>query len=783
MKIKDTHVSIFLVLILLIIFHWWFLPWVIVWWDFRVRSLDFFTDFLDFSLWSDSLLWWISLDYNGYLNKFPIYLLGWIFANMGMSYEIIQRLVFLFPILYLWFLSVFLTSRYLFWEKTLSIVLSVVYLTFPFFLENIYRSHIWFSLVYAIFPFLLLFSLKYIDSNKQRYIWVTSFFLSALFAIEPRIGLLMSFVILILVIILRYDNLAMRGSMFYIVSIGKILFWFVLLSSYWIIPLFWSIFLTKAEVISSSIMNTSFINYSASTYGNIINSLTLMPQNWEWGGIVWFLFLWGMMVFFLKRRKHPQKKNLYLFLLILIFLFFAKWVYPPFWNITFELLKSNVIFSAFKTTNKFLYPVWLLLVVLLWCILHTLKNKNFLFILIWVYILLQNSFLITAYIHKFGINQSDGFVLYKWEQHMFYGKDASYFKDYQYIYEYIKKANTSRFKTLWLPTIHTFRYTSNKFWYLDVNFYNFSDDKATPFFSPNGKINIEFLEKHNLKMFLCEKNIEYIVLKWFDATEWGYGNSKYEDYQGIFSDFKRLFMGRWWASLYDVGCERTQEMVIHNIDIYRATFFLNIMEEVPIFMRVWFHPWWKLYLEPYSELDCKNQRTIIPETKIYKVQAWDDFNHIASKFETTKEKLIDLNPNWDISGNSYLEVDQEIQVPKKSESNSGWETYSVTECQSENKIFVGDELSKLWQKSIFDDTHTMVYDYANQWTIDPEYIKANYPKEYYKENPDWSIDIRLTLYFKPQSYFYLGLIISWTTFLILVFYLIIDSIRVRRKNK
>jgi hypothetical protein len=32
-----------------------------------------------------------------------------------------------------------------------------------------------------------------------------------------------------------------------------------------------------------------------------------------------------------------------------------------------------------------------------------------------------------------------------------------------------------------------------------------------------------------------------------------------------------------------------------------------------------------------------------------------------------------------------------------------------------------------------------------------------------KKNPDGSYDINLTLYFKPQSYFYLGLIISGTT--------------------
>jgi len=55
--------------------------------------------------------------------------------------------------------------------------------------------------------------------------------------------------------------------------------------------------------------------------------------------------------------------------------------------------------------------------------------------------------------------------------------------------------------------------------------------------------------------------------------------------------------------------------------------------------------------------------------------------------------------------------------------------------------------------------------------IDPEYIKANYPKEYYKIYPDGSIDIEMTLYFKPQSYFYLGIIISTFTFVGCIAYL------------
>ena len=67
----------------------------------------------------------------------------------------------------------------------------------------------------------------------------------------------------------------------------------------------------------------------------------------------------------------------------------------------------------------------------------------------------------------------------------------------------------------------------------------------------------------------------------------------------------------------------------------------------------------------------------------------------------------------------------------------------------------------------------------NSWTIDPNYIKQNYPKSDYTVNPDESINIEMTLYFKPQSYFYLGLIISLTTFTLCILYFIYDW----RRNK
>jgi hypothetical protein len=79
----------------------------------------------------------------------------------------------------------------------------------------------------------------------------------------------------------------------------------------------------------------------------------------------------------------------------------------------------------------------------------------------------------------------------------------------------------------------------------------------------------------------------------------------------------------------------------------------------------------------------------------------------------------------------------------------------------------------LFNKSIPlpESLHTKNKFNLNSFAIDPEYIKANFDKSMYKENPDGSIDVELTLYFKPQSYFYLGIIISGTTLILCLGYL------------
>jgi len=106
----------------------------------------------------------------------------------------------------------------------------------------------------------------------------------------------------------------------------------------------------------------------------------------------------------------------------------------------------------------------------------------------------------------------------------------------------------------------------------------------------------------------------------------------------------------------------------------------------------------------------------------------------------------------------------------------------ITECISKQKFLEGNELSYFYQRPIFDSTHKVVFGYANQWIIDPQFIKQNFSKNYYTDNHDGSINIEVDLYFKPQSFFNLGLIISGGTILGCFGYLIYSSYLKRNKK-
>ncbi|HVZ66633.1 MAG TPA: hypothetical protein VG917_00030 [Patescibacteria group bacterium] len=97
---------------------------------------------------------------------------------------------------------------------------------------------------------------------------------------------------------------------------------------------------------------------------------------------------------------------------------------------------------------------------------------------------------------------------------------------------------------------------------------------------------------------------------------------------------------------------------------------------------------------------------------------------------------------------------------------------NVTECRGDFVFFNLYDFAYSWMKPIFDSSHTQINKFSNKWIIDSEYIKKNWNKNYYTTNKDGSINIELVLYFRPQNYFYYGVIISTIVFLSATCYMI-----------
>jgi hypothetical protein len=138
------------------------------------------------------------------------------------------------------------------------------------------------------------------------------------------------------------------------------------------------------------------------------------------------------------------------------------------------------------------------------------------------------------------------------------------------------------------------------------------------------------------------------------------------------------------------------------------------------------------------------------------------------------EFLNNYNNNWGLYIRKYPNNNWCVRENKIS---------GVVDCGEGNIALDLFDLEYLFRQNIFNNTHKKVYDYANNWTINSDYIKQNFSKEYYIENEDGSIDIEMVLYYKPQSYFYLGILISGITLMVCFGYLIKDKKREKVNEK
>lgn len=116
--------------------------------------------------------------------------------------------------------------------------------------------------------------------------------------------------------------------------------------------------------------------------------------------------------------------------------------------------------------------------------------------------------------------------------------------------------------------------------------------------------------------------------------------------------------------------------------------------------------------------------------------------------------------------------------------NNNWivlpDTLSEANCQNclkKSPSVNFGELGYFWGKPLFVNTHTRVNDYANGWYISSSDIQQHLPSSVYRLNNDGTVDVALQIYFKSQSLFYNGVVVSAVYVLFLSLLLIFINIK------
>ncbi|MDD5731934.1 MAG: alpha-(1-_3)-arabinofuranosyltransferase family protein [Patescibacteria group bacterium] len=161
-------------------------------------------------------------------------------------------------------------------------------------------------------------------------------------------------------------------------------------------------------------------------------------------------------------------------------------------------------------------------------------------------------------------------------------------------------------------------------------------------------------------------------------------------------------------------------------------------------------------LTPILDSILENKKTI-GAVDIYTVPK----KYIKPKINSDNATFEKINPTKYIVHIKNLNKDQEIKFLES--YDEGWKLFYTKENSSLSLYY--DLLNLSNKRAVFGETHKMIYDYANSWTISPEFVKRNLPSRSYHQNSDGSVDIDLIIYFQPQSYFYLGSIITLVSLL------------------
>jgi len=668
--------------------------------------------------------WWDNIQY--YFNFFK-----WIWWIIW-DYNIATKITFFIPIALLWFLAPFFLTKYYTKNDLISFLVALFYWFNTYFLVR-QTAHLPLAFLVWLMLLLFLFFDKFIKNLNKKDFFIFTFLYFIWICYEIRLLYIITLLLLIYFIVFFDKKLITKTLWKYLILFVMIQ---LFLNSFWIIPTFFY----SWESISWTANRWLFWSHLF----NIIYAFNIFDSSWSWWlpnqdfipqNIPFYFWFYPFLVFlstlFIKKyTKDNQKLFLFWLIISLIWIVITKQSAEPFTWLYLWLYNNFPWFNLFREASKFYIVTLLWYTIILWIFLDYLyKNHKKFFNIIWIIIIL-----ISITIAKPLITKEIWTI--------FIAKIEP--KEYKILNDYIINQDES-FKTLSAPHysqwLH-FEIKKPKISLIFIIDWEYKHFNVTP---------IEYRKYNDVSSFIFEPIsdklldiswIKYVIVWFKDEKNW--------------DNFFRFY----WSSPEQYYKKLKEFNFLNEIK-------LDWLNEVKVFENHW-------YLS-----------TIFSSNDIISKENIDYLKYNNLNFTQKNPSHYNLN--------IHLKWKQIINLSQK--KNKNW-----------NLIVWNFNWYDYFNKNLFlADKNDISLDFINSWTISKDeiikYVNNNYSDElkkewypktlanwkldykYYTLNPDWSIDVELTLYFKPQSYFYLWLIISATTFVLLLWYLGFDTVRNRRRKE
>ncbi|HWY80293.1 MAG TPA: hypothetical protein VNW29_08095 [Candidatus Sulfotelmatobacter sp.] len=536
-----------LLLLILFVFHAWFLPGLLSTFDFLYYSPNMMKEaYLNLYAWD----WHISFD--GFARFFSPY--SWIFPliftpqvllgkYLGIDWSVIERIAYLYPYLFLMLLSPIYLIKY-FFPKNRFFLLAVLVFSFNTYSLLLAGGEVFLALAYALAPIIFVLFIKQTSKKSLMLSFIIGIVLSLQIMFDPRItyvtlfaiGLFLFFVICHL--LYRKKVRTVLDILFYVLFIPG--FVTVLLQAFWLIP---TILYGKnpVETLGSAYSASEAAKYFS--FAKFENTISLLHPNWPeniFGKIYFmrweFLFLpiiaFSSLIFFDKKNKKDAYFILYFALLALIGSFFAKGVNDPFGYVYVWMFDYFPGFIMFRDPTK-----WYLIIALSYSILipftvwktyELLKQQNkFLTKFKNTVFSLQNIFVVLVIlVWLFTIRQT----LFGQLNGMF--KITSVPKEYLRLDMFLS-SQPEYFRTVWYPSRQHFGYYSENHPEISTQvLFNIYDDKKL------------FNKFSNLttKRLLEEASIKYVIVPYDSEKEIFLTDRRYDEskYQKIINGLEKI---------------------------------------------------------------------------------------------------------------------------------------------------------------------------------------------------------------------------------------------------